>query len=110
MSSGAERHGAKGAHVRCEVSGIRLRGDSRRSVEGASKDGRAAGGGFLSGSQMGFDLGVDISSTIIEMGRPMPTEADTYQIHIFLILLSTSGEELSALMASVLDKAFKGEL
>ena len=37
--------------VRCGVSGIRLRGDSRRSVEGASKDGRAAGGGFLSGSQ-----------------------------------------------------------
>ena len=38
--------------VRCGVSGIRLRGDSRRSVERASKDGRAVGGGFLSGSQL----------------------------------------------------------
>ena len=62
-ASGAERHGAKGAHVRCQVwsvkcqvrgvrcrvSGIRLRGDNRRSVEGASKDDRAAGEGISFG-------------------------------------------------------------
>lgn len=39
----------------------------------------------------------------------MPTEADTIRL-VILNLHSISGDELSALLPSVLDRAFKGEL
>ena len=58
------------------------------------------------------------------MGRPMPTEADTCRTYIVPKLhtagwedeyiseqmLFTREKELSALMPSVLDRAFKGEI
>jgi hypothetical protein len=40
----------------------------------------------------------------------MPTEADTCRTYIDNMLQSAMGEELDALLPSVLDKAFKGEL
>lgn len=40
----------------------------------------------------------------------MPTEADTCRTYIVPNLHATGWDEMSALMASVLDKAFKGEL
>lgn len=40
----------------------------------------------------------------------MPIEADTCRTYIDNMLQSATGEELSALLPSVLVKAFKGEL
>ena len=40
----------------------------------------------------------------------MPTEADTYRTYIDNMLQPATGEELFALLPSILVKAFKGEL
>jgi hypothetical protein len=40
----------------------------------------------------------------------MPNEADTCRTYVLPKLQAAGGEELSELMPSILDKAFKGEL